>query len=94
MKLRYTNQIELSVSNLRALMADIERREREGRTVSTLVYKTVEDDDGYRTTMAIAVVADEDHYSPAELEHRTSPYLPPDAWAGVRQAPKRFAEEA
>ena len=85
MKLRHTNQIELSVSNLRALVQDIESREREGRTISTMVYK-IDADHG---TIAISVVADEDHYSPEELSARTSPYLPPDAWAGVLSGRKR-----
>ena len=80
MKLRHQNQIELSVSNLRALMQDIERREREGMTVETMVYKI----DAEHGTVAISVVADEDHYSERELADRTSPYLPPEAWAGVR----------
>ena len=80
MKLRHTNQIELSVSNLRALVEDIERREREGRTVESMVYKL----DREHGVVAISVVADEEHYSEAELADRTSPYLPPEAWAGVR----------
>jgi hypothetical protein len=79
MKLRHTNQIELSVSNLRALVKDIERREREGMTVETMVYKITD-----TAVIAISVVADEDHYSDEELAQRTSPYLPPDAWAGAR----------
>lgn len=84
MKLRYTNQIELSVANLRAIMADVEQRERDGRPINTLVYKTVLDDEGYRTTIAVSVVSDEEHYTEAELAERKSPYLPPEAWAGVR----------
>lgn len=79
MKLRHTNQIELSVSNLRALLADVERREREGRPINTLVYKVTDSE-----VIAISVASDEDHYTPEELEQRTSPYLPPEAWAGVR----------
>lgn len=84
MKLRTTNQIELSMSNLRAIMADAERREREGRPINTLVYKTVLDDEGHRTTIAVSVASDDEHYTPEELAERTSPYLPPEAWAGVR----------
>lgn len=85
MKLRHTNQIELSVANLRALLADVERREREGRPVTTLIYRTVTHPaTGERVTVAVSVVSDEEHYSPEELADRTSPYLPPEAWAGVR----------
>ena len=80
MKLRHTNQIEISVSNLRALVKDIERREQEGRTVETMVYKI----DAEHGTIAISVVADEDHYSEQELADRHNPYLPPEAWAGTR----------
>ena len=79
MKLRTTNQIELSVSNLRALVADVERREREGRPINTMVYKVTDSE-----VIAISVSSDEEHYSEEELADRTSPYLPPDAWAGVR----------
>ena len=78
MKLRHTNQIELSVSNLRALLADVEKREREGRPINTLVYKVTD-----AAVLAVSVVSDEEHYSEAELSARTSPYLPPEAWAGV-----------
>ena len=72
MKLRHTNQIELSVSNLRALLEDIEDRERDGRKVSTMIYRT--DEEG--RTLAVSVVADKDHYTEIELEYR--------AWAGAR----------
>ena len=78
MKLRHTNQIELSVANLKALVAEVEKQEREGRTVSYLIYKV---SDG--TTIAVSVVADKDHYSDEELADRKSPYLAPEAWAGV-----------
>lgn len=84
MKLRMTNQIELSIANLKALVADVERREREGRAINSLIYKTVVDEDGNRTAIAVSVVSDEDHYSEDELADRRSPYLPPEAWAGVR----------
>lgn len=85
MKLRHTNQIELSMANLRALLADAERREREGREITTMIYRTVDHPGtGERVTVAVSVVSDEEHYTPEELEDRTSPYLPPEAWAGVR----------
>lgn len=79
MKIRHTNQIELSYANAKALVDDYERRVADGRTASTLIYRT--DDEG--RTMAVSIVADEDHYTPEELVRRRSPYLPPEAWAGV-----------
>lgn len=78
MKLRHTNQIELSYANAKALVEDYERKLAAGRTPQTMVYKVI---DG--TTVAVSIVADEDHYSEAELADRRSPYLPPEAWAGV-----------
>ena len=78
MKLRHTNQIELSYANAKALVADYERKIAEGRTPQTMIYKII---DG--TTVAVSIVADEDHYSEAELADRRSPYLPPEAWAGI-----------
>lgn len=78
MKLRFDNQIELSYANAKALVQDYERKLAEGRTPQTMIYKVI---DG--TTVAVSIVADADHYSEAELADRRSPYLPPEAWAGI-----------
>lgn len=79
MKLRMTNQIELSYANAKALVAEYERSAAEGGTPSALIYKVSDGE-----TIAVSIVSDEDHYSEQELADRTSPYLPPEAWAGVR----------
>ena len=79
MKIINTNQIELSYANAKALVADYERRLALGTAPRTLVYKVI---DGQ--VLSVSIVADEDHYSDEELADRTSPYLPPEAWAGVR----------
>lgn len=79
MKLRHTNQIELSYANAKALVTAYERKLSQGKRPDELIYKVI---DG--TTVAVSIVPDEDHYSEAELEERRSPYLPPEAWAGVR----------
>lgn len=78
MKLRHTNQVELSLANAKALVAEAERQIAQGRTVSALIYKVI---DGQ--TVAVSVVTDDEHYSEAELADRKSPYLAPEAWAGV-----------
>ena len=78
MKLRRTNQIELSYANVKALLASFEASANTAAPTA-LIYKVI---DGQ--TVAVSVVSDEDHYSEAELADRTSPYLPPEAWAGVR----------
>ncbi len=75
MKLVDSNEIELSVANLRALYQAVERGEESPR-----IYKVLPDG----TVIAVSVVADEQHYSPEGLERRMSPYLPPEAWAGAR----------
>lgn len=79
MKLRYTNQIELSYANAKALVEAYEARQRGQQSAYPLIYKHT--DEG---VIAVSIVSDEDHYSDDELEARTSPYLPPEAWAGVR----------
>lgn len=78
MKLRTTNQIELSYANAKALVQSFEQRQAGIESAYPLIYKVI---DGQ--TVAVSVVADEDHYSESELETRKSPYLPPEAWAGV-----------
>lgn len=77
MKLIATNQIEISIANARALVAAYEARERGQDAPYPLIYKRI---DGQ--TVAVRVVSNEEHYSPAELADRSSPYLPPEAWAG------------
>lgn len=79
MKLINSNHVQLSVANLRALVAEIDRKEREGRTVAAYITKMTSDG-----AVTVSVVADSDHYSEQELADRLSPYLPPEAWAGVR----------
>jgi hypothetical protein len=82
MKLRTTNQIELSYANAKALVEAFEARQRGDAHASQhpFIWKIL--DDG--VVIAVSVVSDEDHYSDEELADRTSPYLPPEAWAGVR----------
>lgn len=77
MKLRHTNQIELSYANAKSLVEDYEKKLAQGRRPDTLIYKV---SDGQ--TIAVSILPDEDHYSEAELADRRSPYLPPEAWAG------------
>lgn len=79
MKLRHTNQIELSYANAKALVEAFEARQRGHESSYPLIYKVI---DGQ--TVAVSVVSDEEHYTDEELADRTSPYLPPEAWAGVR----------
>jgi hypothetical protein len=79
MKLRTTNQIELSYANAKALVEAFEARQRGIESSYPFIYKIL--DDG--VVIAVSVVSDEDHYSDEELADRTSPYLPPEAWAGV-----------
>lgn len=78
MKLRADNHIELSYANAKALVQEYERKVAEGRTPHAMIYRGI---DGQ--TVAVSIVSDEEHYSPEELERRRSPYLPPEAWAGV-----------
>jgi hypothetical protein len=78
MKLRYTNQIEISYANAKAIVEDFERKLAEGRTSpESMIYKVTEG-----ATIALTIVADEDHYTEGELSDRRSPYLAPEAWAG------------
>lgn len=79
MKLIATNQIELSEANVKALWLAYEMRSRGMDAPYPLIYKVI---DGQ--TVAVSVAADTDHYSESELADRLSPYLPPEAWAGVR----------
>lgn len=78
MKLRATNQIELSYANAKSLIEAFEARQRGHQSPYPLIYKVI---DGQ--TVAVSIVSDEEHYTPDELEVRRSPYLPPEAWAGV-----------
>ena len=78
MKLRHTNQIELSYANAKALVEAFEARQRGHESSYPLIYKVI---DGQ--TVAVSIVSDEDHYSDDELAQRRSPYLAPEAWAGV-----------
>lgn len=79
MKLRGTNQIELSYANAKALVEAFEARERGHDAAYPLIYKVINGQ-----TVAVSIVSDEDHYTDAELADRLSPYLPPEAWAGKR----------
>lgn len=79
MKLRATNQIELSYANAKALIEAFEARERGHASAYPLIYKVI-DNVG---VVGVSIVSDEEHYTPEELEVRRSPYLPPEAWAGV-----------
>ena len=79
MKLRTTNQIELSYANAKALVQAFEERQRGHESSYPLIYKVI---DGQ--TVSVSIVSDEEHYSEDELSARTSPYLPAEAWAGVR----------
>ena len=77
MKLRNTNQIELSYANAKALVEAFEARQRGYESSYPLIYKVI---DGQ--TVAVSIVADEEHYTEHELSTRRDPYLPPEAWAG------------
>jgi len=79
MKLRSPNHIELSVANLKALVAEVERKQAAGENVQTALHRVT----GGKFVV-LTVVSDEEHYSEQELADRLSPYLPPEAWAGVR----------
>lgn len=79
MKLRAENHVELSVANLRALLADVDAQIAAGKRVDTAIYRQTADGE----SVMVSVVADEDHYTPEALERRRSPYLPPEAWAGI-----------
>lgn len=79
MKLRTTNQIELSYANAKALVEAFEARQRGHESSYPLIYKTTD-----AGVIAVSIVSDEEHYTAEELADRTSPYLPPEAWAGVR----------
>lgn len=78
MKLRHENQIEMSYANAKALVAEYERKLSQGKRPDALIYAVR---DG--KAIAVSIVPDEDHYSEDELAQRRSPYLPPEAWAGV-----------
>jgi hypothetical protein len=78
MKLTATNQIELSYANALALVKAYEERQRGIESAYPLIYKVI---DGQ--TVAVSVASNEEHYSESELADRKSPYLPPEAWAGV-----------
>lgn len=73
MKVVGTDHIELSEANLRALWLKYQQN-----GTSAVIYKT-----NGTGTIAVSVVANEDHYTPEELEDRRNPYQPPEAWAGV-----------
>lgn len=78
MKLRAENHVELSVANLRALLADVDDQIAAGKRVETSIYRRINGE-----TVMVSVVSDEDHYTESELADRRSPYLPPEAWAGI-----------
>jgi hypothetical protein len=65
--------VEVSEANLRALFKDFERTGS-----STEIVKHHQG-----VLVRLRVVRNEAHYSDAELSERRSPYLPPEAWAGV-----------
>lgn len=78
MKVKGTNQIELSEANVRALIRAYEQRQAGIDSAYPLIYKVI---DGQ--TVSVEVVSNEAHYSEHELADRKSPYLAPEAWAGV-----------
>lgn len=78
MKVRANNQIELSYANALALVQEYERRVAQGTRGWAEVYKQVDGD-----IVSVSIVADDEHYTEHELAQRRSPYLPPEAWAGV-----------
>jgi hypothetical protein len=78
-KVKATNQIELSYANAKALVQAYENSLVLPYGPEPRIYKVI---DG--TVVSVSVVSDEEHYSEAELAERTSPYLAPEAWAGVR----------
>ena len=82
MKLIATNQIELSEANVKALWLTYEMRSRGMDAPYPLIYKVI---DGQ--TVSVSVESNADHYSESELADRMSPYLPPEAWAGVVRVP-------
>ncbi len=73
MRLKDINQIELSVANMKALIQAVE-----SGVPNPTIHKVI---DGQ--LVAVSVAADSDHYTPEQLATRRSPYLPPEAWAGV-----------
>ncbi len=78
MKLIRHNHIEISYANAKALVEEYERNVAQGRTPSAMIYKGTSEG-----TIVVSVVPNEVHYSESELSDRKSPYLAPEAWAGV-----------
>lgn len=74
MRLIADNHIELSYANAKALVEAFERGEYAPR-----IHKATNEG----VVISVTVAADADHYTEAELAARRSPYLPPEAWAGV-----------
>jgi hypothetical protein len=78
MKLRATNQIALSHANAKALVKAYEDRQAGHASAYPMVYKQTEDG-----LIGVSIESDEEHYTESELAERKSPYLAPEAWAGV-----------
>lgn len=74
MKLVATNHIELSYANAKALVQAFENG-----TYAPRIYKTTPEG----VVISVTVQADKDHYTEGDLKDRRSPYLPPEAWAGI-----------
>lgn len=72
MKLRGTNHIELSYANAKAVLAAYEAGS------PATIHRTSGGE-----TFSVSVVSDKDHYTESEWADRTSPYLPPECWAGI-----------
>jgi hypothetical protein len=80
MKLIADNQIEISYANAKALIRAYEERLAGRESAYPMLMKRTAEG----TTIAVSIASDEEHYSEAELADRLSPYLPPEAWAGIR----------
>lgn len=75
MKLRHTNQIELSEANIEALYRAYHDRKAGIESAYPLIYKVTEEG----VTIAVSVVSNEEHYNALDLARRKAS----DDWAGA-----------